>query len=162
MAIKDLYEELGAIEYMIVESFGEITPEIEERTVQIQSEVTKVVSWAIPKIKEHEGMVKIKKDYAKEVLDSAKYHENKALGLKALIDNLMVASELNNIETPEGKVLYRKSTSVAIDDETMIPDDYFKVEEVRKLDKKALKEVLKTENVEGVHLEESQNIQIRG
>lgn len=162
MAIKDLYKELGGIEVMLVDSYGEITPEIEEIMLNIKEDISKVVSWAIPKIKEHQGMVKIKKDYANEVLESAKYHDNKAEGLKRLIDSLMQASDLTNIETTEGKVSYRKSSPLVIDDEALIPAEYLTVKEVSFLDKMKIKKDLKTKEVCGVHLEEKHNIQIHG
>ena len=72
--------------------------------------------------------------------------------------------DIKRVDTPIGKITLRKSPrSVEILDENAIPEEFIKIETVKKIDKVAIKEKLQmNENIEGVKLaEEKYNISIK-
>lgn len=101
-------------------------------------------------------MVKAEKN---NMADRQKRLENKAESLK---NYLAYALQGEKFSTPKVAVSYRKSKSVEIEDGARLPDNYVKVEEVRKPDKKMLKEALEGgEVIEGVRLVEKQNLSVK-
>lgn len=65
-------------------------------------------------------------------------------------------------ETPKCKITFRKSTSVNIVDEAVIPEEYIKEEITYKIDKTKIKDALKGGiEVEGASLEVKDNIQVK-
>lgn len=73
-------------------------------------------------------------------------------------------ADIKRVDTPIGKITLRKSPrSVEILDENAIPEEFIKIETVKKIDKVAIKEKLQmNENIEGVKLaEEKYNISIK-
>ena len=66
------------------------------------------------------------------------------------------------LETELFKFSFRKSESVKITDETIIPDEFFKEKTVKTLDKARVKQVLKEWNfMSGAELEIKNNLQIK-
>lgn len=64
-------------------------------------------------------------------------------------------------ETPEVKVSYRKSTSVNVSDESLVPEEFL-IPQPAKIDKGGIGKALKAgKNVPGCSLVEKQNIQIK-
>lgn len=61
---------------------------------------------------------------------------------------------------PHSSISYRKSTSVLIDDESLIPDKFKHKEVTYKIDKNEIKKALKTEDVAGCSLHTNYNIKI--
>ena len=88
----------------------------------------------------------------------------KRLGKKidSLKGYLTYALQGEKFSTPKVAVSFRKSESVLIKDEYLIPDEYCEFTMVRKPNKKNLKDALKHgKELMGVELIEKQNIQIR-
>lgn len=88
----------------------------------------------------------------------------KRLGKKidSLKGYLTYALDGQKFSTPKVAVSFRKSESVHITDEYLIPDEYKLFTVVKKPDKKVLKDALKKgKEIMGVELIEKQNIQIK-
>lgn len=86
--------------------------------------------------------------------------ENKAKRLeKYLSDNFDVSEKL---ETPRVKLSYRRSSSVSILDESIIPRKYFRVKKIEEVDKTAIKTAIKEgRKVKGADLVETYSLQIK-
>ena len=85
--------------------------------------------------------------------------ENK---IKSLVGYLDFALKGEKFKTPRVSVSYRKSKKLVIDNELLIPDDYKKIEIT--IDKRAITNFLNEngcEEIDGCHLEETTNIQIK-
>lgn len=96
---------------------------------------------------------------AKNMTERAKRLENKAESLKKY---LAYALQGEKFSTPKVAVSYRKSESVNIPDEMLIPDRYCNVSVVRKPDKTLIKKALKEgKEVKGAELVTKQNISIK-
>src|SRR5690606_22187105 len=82
----------------------------------------------------------------------------KAESLKRLLDNELGGSKF---ETTRVKISYRKSTTVAVD-EDKLPAKWTNVVETRTPDKNRIKEALKAgESIDGAMLIENNNIQVK-
>jgi len=82
----------------------------------------------------------------------------KAESLKRLLDNELGGSKF---ETTRVKISYRKSTTVAVD-EDKLPAEWTNVVETRTPDKNRIKEALKAgESIDGAMLIETNNIQVK-
>ena len=99
------------------------------------------------------------KDEIKRLQARAKMFARVQSDLKELLRFLLHNEKL---KTQHFTISYRKSTSVNITDDSKIPAEFIKVEEVFKIDKKAIAEKLKEfEVVDGAELEVKENITIR-
>lgn len=75
---------------------------------------------------------------------------------------LTYATEAKPFKTDRVVMSFRKSETVNVTDEYLIPDKYMNATVVKKPDKKAIKDALKKgEEIMGVELVEKQNIQIK-
>lgn len=94
----------------------------------------------------------------------ARYKANDAKinRLKCYLSQSLEMREMRNLETPRNKLSFRKSTSVVISDERIVPIKYIKTVVTEKVDKKAISDALKKgELIEGCYLLESNNLQIK-
>lgn len=88
--------------------------------------------------------------------------ENKAAHLREHLAQAMMAVGKEKVTTPRAALSFRSSTSAVVEDETCVPDDYFRVETLRKLDKVAILQRLRNGGViPGCKLQESRNLQIK-
>ena len=74
----------------------------------------------------------------------------------------MLEAELdgNAFECTTGKVSFRKSKALIVDDERRIPEQYQKI--AFSVDKAALKKAIESgENIAGAHIEVRQNVQVK-
>lgn len=93
------------------------------------------------------------------IVDIEEKHLEKA---KNSIDWIMKATGTEKLETSLNNLSYRKSESVVITDEQAIVDEYWKVKEVKTIDKMKIKETIKSWlDVIGAKLEIKQNLQIK-
>lgn len=98
----------------------------------------------------------------KRIAEKRKSLENKAKNGKEFLKDTLEYFGLDTVQTDLFKVSIQNSQySLIVDDESMIPKEYFKQNPV--LDKKRLKdEMLETgELIEGVHLERGTHLRIR-
>ena len=81
---------------------------------------------------------------------------------KKSIDWIMRQTGTEKLETALNNLSYRKSESVSILDENSIPEEYWKVKEVRTVDKIMIKDAIKSwKDVTGASIETKQNLQIK-
>ena len=148
-----------AIERAIDQETGEIISEdalagLEEIEMEREKKIENCVAY----YKDCLARAKAIKEEAKALQDRAKSYENKAENLKNYLQ-----SALNNevFESSKCKISYRKSESVSIDPDALIPSKFIKIREPE-YDRIALKKALKDgEKIDGVTLVEKQNIQIK-
>lgn len=144
-------------EMVVDESTGEILnyDELDNLKMAREQKVENIALYYKNLVAEAE-MVKAEKN---NMADRQKRLENKAESLKKY---LAYALQGEKFSTPKVAVSYRKSKSVEIDDGAELPKAYVKVEEVRKPDKKMLKEALEGgEKIDGVRLVEKQNLSVK-
>lgn len=94
----------------------------------------------------------------------ARYKANDAKinRLRCYLSQSLEMREMRNLETPRNKLSFRKSTSVVISNEKLVPTQYIKTLVTEKVDKKAISDALKKgELIEGCYLLESNNLQIK-
>lgn len=89
--------------------------------------------------------------------------KNQCDGLKQFLQKAIKEIGGNDkFETPKVRVSFRKSESVDIIEEQMIPEKYFDIQTVRKPIKKAIKEAIKKgELIEGAVIKENYNTIIK-
>lgn len=87
-----------------------------------------------------------------------KVKENTAKYLKEMLSNELAGQKL---ETPQYKIIWRKSSKLIVDDIEKISSQYL-IAQAPKVDTQAIKQDIKNGlEVDGVHMEESNNIQIK-
>ncbi len=85
--------------------------------------------------------------------------ESKAESLKNYLDSSLKGGKFKTVKVD---VSYRKSTSVEVIDESLIPTEYLRTVTTTTPDKAEIAKALKVgEAIDGVQLKESQNIQIK-
>lgn len=162
---KSLYKidkELMMLLEAIAEQEGEITPEQEQALTITQYELeTKAVDYgyAILQLKAWEKMAADEEKRIKALKTAYKNtHE-------MLSRNLLYAMEkydLHEVKNATMKVSMRKSTQTIIDDLEAIPRQYKTIKIETTPDKTAIKKAIQDgEVIEGAHLEERNNLQIK-
>ena len=110
-------------------------------------------------IEELEARSSALRERSAALTERARQTKRKADSLK---DYLSAALEYKKYESDAVKIGFRKSVSVNIENEALLPSEYVTVSEVRKADKTAIKTALLDGAViSGATLEEKQNIQIK-
>jgi len=91
-----------------------------------------------------------------------KSYEAKSLSLKNYISYSMQKHDIESVNTDIARLFFRKSTTVEIDEEAKLPQEYLVEKITYAPDKKAIKEAIqKGEIIAGVHLEEHKNLQVK-
>lgn len=96
-------------------------------------------------------------------LNDLKYsYEKKANNIKNYISFSLQKNGIEKLETDIAKLSFRKSQSLTITDENLIPKEFITIKEIKNIDKMAIKEAIKTgRTIDGAILEDKQNLQIR-
>lgn len=111
-------------------------------------------------IKNLESNVVGKKGEIKRLSESVKYEENAIKRLKEYAQYLMITTGQTKVKGKKFTFSFRKSTSVKIEDETLIPPQFIKTE--TKIIKTDLSKALKNgEEIAGAKLVENQSLSIR-
>lgn len=162
---KSLYKidkDLMAIIEAIAEQDGEITPEqeqalsigqyeLETKTIDYGMAIIQLKAWAEMADKEAKRVTAIKNAYKRtaETLDKN-------------ITAAMEKYDLHEVKSPTMKISLRKSVQTVIDDIDLIPKQYKTIKVETTPDKTAIKKAIQEgELIEGAHLEEKNNLQIR-
>ena len=124
-------------------------------------EITDIVAFEALLGAKEEKLENIIKLYKNATADSTAL---KAEAAAALADRMkaMLEAELdgNTFECTTGKVSFRKSKALIVDDEARIPEQYQKI--AFSVDKAALKKAIESgENIAGAHIEVRQNVQVK-
>ncbi len=94
--------------------------------------------------------------------DRLKANDKKIETLKNYVANSLEMRVINKIETARNKLSLRKSTSLIVEDEKLVPRKYINKAVTEKIDKKAITEVIKSgKSVKGCYLQENMNLQIK-
>ena len=113
-------------------------------------------------IKDQEALASAIADEIKALQGRKKALEARCDYLKEYIAQNMNKRDMKKLETTRNKIGFRKSTSVTILDESLIPDTFKKEEVTIKISKKDIGDALKKgEQVAGAVLTESMNLQIK-
>lgn len=148
-----------AIERAIDPETGEVVSEVAlEGLEELQMDRTEKIENVVAFHKDCKAMAEAIKAEAKALTARAKAYENKADSLKNYLESALNGEKF---ESPRCKISYRKSESISIDPDALIPYEYVKQREPE-YDKTALKKALKEGIViDGVTIVEKKNIQIK-
>lgn len=111
-------------------------------------------------IKELLADAKAIREEEKALADRRAKKERKAEAMKDYLANALLALDRQKLETPKVALSFRKSQSVEITDDSLIPEDYIKYKPA--VDKTAIKAALKDGAfIPGAELRDAQNLQIK-
>ena len=151
----NLYEINAEIMKCIDEETGEILDEAYLNDLQIAEEekIENIALWIKNLKAEAEALKKEKQSFD----ERKKRAESKAESLQKYLSNYLSGKKFN---TSKVAISWRQSESVVIDDPSKVPQDFIEYEP--KINKADIKDVIKSGvKVEGCHLEEKNNIQIK-
>lgn len=162
MNIYSIQNEYQLLINQIIESDGEVTPELELALAinkdQLQS---KSESYAYI-IKQMDAECDIIDLEIKRLQQCKKVRENTIDRLKSTLTTAMNVFEVPEIKTPLIKINFRKSESVIVMDVNDLPKEYKVVKVTEQADKVKIKEALKAgESILGCELVVNQNLQIK-
>ena len=156
----NITEDQRLINAMLEETGGELTPEIEEAMLITEENfISKAEAYGAT-ISEYDAQAEACTQEIKRLQAFKKTCENVSKRMKERISDAMMTFDKDKVTAGTFRFTFRKSTSVAIDDESLIPEQYFKVE--RTLSKKELSDALKSgAMIAGARLEQKQTLQMR-
>ena len=162
---KSLYKidkELMALLEAIAEQEGEITPEQDEQLAINRYELeTKAVDYSIA-ILQLNAWVEMADKEAKRVTAIKNAYKKTSETLKQRITDAMERYDIKEVKDATIKVSLRKSVQTIIDDLDQVPKQYKTIKVETTPDKTAIKKAIQEgEIIEGAHLEEKNNLQIK-
>lgn len=164
-------EEYGVDEDGVILSDEEFAKLFDEIHMELDNKIENTLCFA----KNLDSDVEAFKKEEKSLAERRVSKEKLSARLKANVDRYIRllytdaetgAVDLNKLneykfDRPKVKISYRKSSSVQILDETKIPKEFITIVKDKKIDKKALKEYLKTHKSKGACISDNVNIQIK-
>ena len=162
---KSLYKidrELMALLEAIAEQEGEITPEQDEQLAINRYELeTKAVDYSMA-ILQLNAWVEMADKEANRVTAIKNAYKKTSETLKQRITDAMERYDIKEVKDATIKVSLRKSVQTIIDDLDQVPKQYKTVKVETTPDKTAIKKAIQEgEIIEGAHLEEKNNLQIK-
>lgn len=169
--LNELFQDKGRIEEMLIESGGELTPEIEEMMQVNETNIAnKIDSYHSLIVAMDYGTAEIDKEIKRlQTLKTTK--QNAVKSLKNRLFWLMKQAGLQSINGTLCKAYLRSnSPSVVIDENVLASWDKYVSDNISipdwvkvtvSIDKTALKEALKTEEIGGVSLESTECVVIK-
>lgn len=155
------YQEAIEQGYTVDEETGEVTfnaAGLDELEKAINVKADYVACY----IKNEEAMVNALDDEIKALQERKKLHMNKVSSMKNYLARCLEMNDIAKLETARNKISFRKSNSLSIFDEQLVPSKYKKQLIEEKIDKMAIKDALKKgEIVDGCYIVETRNIQIK-
>lgn len=154
--------ELQLVINELIETGGELTPEIENALVIAEGDLkTKATNYAVV-IRAIEYDNSIVDAEIKRLSAIKKVRINTVDRLKTALSNALIQFDIDEIETPTSKINFRKSTVLEVSDETHIDKKYKKNVVTTTIDKMAIKKDLKNgEKIAGCELVHKKNLQIK-
>jgi hypothetical protein len=146
----------------IAEQEGEITPEQDEQLAINRYELeTKAVDYSMA-ILQLNAWVDMADKEAKRVTAIKNAYKKTSETLKQRITDAMERYDIKEVKDATIKVSLRKSVQTIIDDLDQVPKQYKTVKVETTPDKTAIKKAIQEgEIIEGAHLEEKNNLQIK-
>jgi hypothetical protein len=162
---KSLYkidQDLMALLEAIAEQDGEITPEQDEQLAINRYELeTKAVDYSMA-ILQLNAWVEMADKEAKRVTAIKNAYKKTSETLKQRITDAMERYDIREVKDATIKVSLRKSVQTIIDDLDQVPKQYKTIKVETTPDKTAIKKAIQEgEIIEGAHLEEKNNLQIK-
>ena len=111
--------------------------------------------------------LELKEEKCKEIsrfyAEKSKKFDERKKSLKKMIIETMKSLNLKRIETETGTFTIRNNAPcLVIDDESLIPNQFITIVQTNKIEKNEIKKAIKNgEDVEGVHLENSESLLIK-
>lgn len=163
--MKSLYkltEDALAIRDAIIQNEGELTPELEEALIINQQDLEqKSANYALV-IKDIASQEQIIDEAIKELQERKSKRQKTRIALMERIGDAMQEYGVTKVETPLVTLSFRKSTTVDIENEDLIDEEYIVSKLVRRPDKTLIKKAIKEgKDVQGVVVTEHQNLQIK-
>jgi hypothetical protein len=152
-------KELLLIEQQLEESGGELTPEIEQALEIGQQELQSKAFNYCKFIGSLEADISKAKSYKAQIDGYIKKKENLLNRLKNALKNAVL--NFGSFEAEIFTLSTRKSESLEIIDENLVPDKYKTIKQTITIDKKLIKSDLKNQNIAGVVLNKNINLQIK-
>ncbi len=162
MNIYQIQNEFQLIIAEVINNEGEITPEIETAlTINKEQLQSKAVDYSYV-IKQLDSDCEQIDAELKRLQQLKKVRTNLSDRLKNTISNAMNLYEVEKIETPLIKLLFRNSESVEITNESQLDACFIVTKTVTSPDKKAIKDAIKNgEIVTGATISYNKNLQIK-
>ena len=163
--MKSLYEitqEAMELASYLEENDGELNEELESLLVINQNELqAKAINYGYA-IKTIEHDVEAIENELKRLQALKKAKTNAIERMKEAISNAMELYSIEKVESPTLNLSFRKSESVEVHNEDIIPLQFMNIKEVRTVNKTKIKEAIKNgENVFGATLQINNNLQIK-
>lgn len=141
---------------------GELTTELEDRLAITREELENKAENYVKVIRSVEGDISVIDAEIKRLQEIKKAKANVVDRMKEALSTAMTAFRVDKIETSLMKLFFRKSESVEILDETLVPEQYKLSRVVVNPDKILIKKLIKSgESVPGVEVVEKLNLQIK-
>jgi len=159
-SIFQITQEALMINELLIESDGELTPELEQALQINQAELEhKAGNYALV-IKQNEGEIDMIDAEIKRLQAAKKARENASKRLKEIMIQCMNLYGIKKIQSGTTTLSIRESKAVEILDESLIPNEFkeWKATIKKSLISEALKE---GEKVEGAELKTNQSLQIK-
>jgi len=137
-----LYTRIGTL---LVQSEGEITPEIQRLIDSVDDDLKSKIHWCCKRYRDAVNKQIWAKAKADMLAKKAKSAENAAEYFKVIIDKLMQSGGFEELDIGEFDIKYRKSESTYVNQEKIdeIPDDYKSIKESIYINKASLKKDIK-------------------
>lgn len=153
-------EDQRLINAMLEETGGELTPEIEEAMLITEENfISKAEAYGAT-ISEYDAQAEACAQEIKRLQAFKKTCENVSKRMKERISDAMMTFEKDKVTAGTFRFSFRKSTAVVVENEELIPEEYFRTE--RTICRKELMDALKAgEVIAGAMIETRQTLQMR-
>lgn len=153
-------EDQRLINAMLEETGGELTPEIEEAMLITEENfISKAEAYGAT-ISEYDAQAEACAQEIKRLQAFKKTCENVSKRMKERISDAMMTFDKDKVTAGTFRFSFRKSTAVVVENEELIPEEYFRTE--RTICRKELMDALKAgEVIAGAMIETRQTLQMR-
>lgn len=147
---------------MLEENGGELTPELEQALIITEENLNQKAEGYCKAITIYNGQAATLDEEIKRLTAKKKVAENAVARMKDALKATMNVLQLDKINAGTFTISARKSKSLEVLDEALIPEEYKETVTTIKVDKNAIKDAIKNgAEIEGVELKENKSIQIK-
>lgn len=159
-SLYNITEDQRLINAMLEETGGELTPEIEEAMLITEENfISKAEAYGAT-ISEYDAQAEACAQEIKRLQAFKKTCENVSKRMKERISDAMMTFDKDKVTAGTFRFSFRKSTAVVVENEELIPEEYFRTE--RTICRKELMDALKAgEIIAGAMIETRQTLQMR-
>ena len=159
-SLYNITEDQRLINAMLEETGGELTPEIEEAMLITEENfISKAEAYGAT-ISEYDAQAEACAQEIKRLQAFKKTCENVSKRMKERMSDAMMTFDKDKVTAGTFRFSFRKSTAVVVENEELIPEEYFRTE--RTICRKELMDALKAgEVIAGAMIETRQTLQMR-